>query len=100
MRARAIGLMTMLDGEIPDHKVVAVATGDPEFNGYHQVTEIPPHRLAIIQRFFRDYKQLEKKRVTVDDIQPAERAHSVIAGALEAYKAAYGRPAVSESKPA
>lgn len=99
MRARAIGLMTMLDGDIPDHKVVAVATDDPEFNGYHQVAEIPQHKLAIIRRFFQDYKQLEKKRVTVDEIQPAERAHSVITGALQAYKAAYGRPAVSESKP-
>lgn len=99
MRARAIGLMTMLDGDIPDHKVVAVATDDPEFNGYHQMNEIPPHKLAIIRRFFQDYKQLEKKRVTVDEIQPAGRAHAVISGALDAYQRAYGRPAVSESKP-
>lgn len=99
MRARAIGLMTMLDGDIPDHKVIAVATDDPEFNGYHEMAEIPHHKLSIIRRFFQDYKQLEHRRVTVDDIQPAERGHAVINAALEAYKAAVGRPAVSESKP-
>jgi inorganic pyrophosphatase len=78
--------MTMMDGGIPDHKVVAVATKDPEFSGYHQVNEIPPHKLAIIRRFFQDYKQLEKKSVTVDEIQPAEHAYSVIKSSLEAYE--------------
>ncbi len=100
VEARAIGLMTMLDGNVPDHKVVAVATRDPEFNGYHEVSEIPPHRVSIIRRFFEDYKQLEKKTVRVDDIQRSESACEVIAKSLEAYKRSFKRPGMSEWKPA
>src|SRR6266700_636565 len=32
IHARAIGLMTMLDAGKQDHKIIAVATEDPEFN--------------------------------------------------------------------
>src|SRR5476651_2873290 len=32
--ARAIGLMTMIDSGKKDHKVLAVATDDPEYNGF------------------------------------------------------------------
>jgi len=100
IHARAIGLVTMLDGDVSDHKIIAVATEDPEFNGYHRVDEIPPHKVAIIRRFLQDYKQLEKKTVRVDEIQAAESAWAVVAESLEAYKRSFREPAVSESKPA
>src|ERR1041384_4888529 len=44
--ARAIGLMTMVDAGKKDHKVLAVAVGDPEFNGFRDAHELPPHRLT------------------------------------------------------
>jgi inorganic pyrophosphatase len=90
----------MLDGDVSDHKIIAVATQDPEFSGYHRVDEIPPHKVAIIRRFLQDYKQLERKTVRVDEIQAAESAWAVIAESLEAYKKSFREPAVSESKPA
>jgi inorganic pyrophosphatase len=34
--ARVIGLMTMIDAGKKDHKIIAVATGDPEFKDYHK----------------------------------------------------------------
>src|SRR5437867_416711 len=45
--ARAIGLMTMIDGGKKDHKVIAVATKDPEFNSYNEAAEMPQHRLLL-----------------------------------------------------
>src|ERR1700722_8795950 len=36
VRARAIGLMTMLDSGKRDHKVLAVAIDDPEYSGFHE----------------------------------------------------------------
>ncbi|MBV8513691.1 MAG: inorganic diphosphatase, partial [Acidobacteria bacterium] len=36
VRSRAIGLMTMLDTGKNDHKILAVATDDPEYNGFHE----------------------------------------------------------------
>jgi inorganic pyrophosphatase len=34
IKARAIGLMSMIDSGASDDKIIAVATGDPEFSGY------------------------------------------------------------------
>lgn len=61
--ARAIGLITMMDAGKKDHKIIAVATGDPEFNSYHEANRLPPHRLLVLRRSFQDYKQLEGKVV-------------------------------------
>ena len=83
--ARAIGLMTMIDSGKKDHKIIAVATGDPEFKDYDNADELPPHRLAVLRRFFQDYKQLEYKAVEVDEITPAEKAYPIIEEALHRY---------------
>jgi inorganic pyrophosphatase len=85
IRARTIGLMTMIDAGKKDHKVIAVATEDPEFNSYREAAEMPPHRLNMLRRFFQDYKQLEGKAVEVDEIQPAKIAYPIIEDALGRY---------------
>jgi inorganic pyrophosphatase len=84
--ARAIGLMTMKDQEEIDHKIVAVHVNDPEYNSYRDVHQLPPHKLAVIKRFFEDYKSLEHKRVVVDDILPVDFATPVIEQSLAIYQ--------------
>jgi inorganic pyrophosphatase len=86
IKARAIGLMTMIDGGASDDKVIAVATNDPEFNHYVEANELPSHRLLVLKRFFQDYKQLEGKQVQVEDIRPAYAALNVIEKALASYQ--------------
>jgi inorganic pyrophosphatase len=83
--ARVIGLMTMIDSGKKDHKILAVAIDDPEFNGFRQASELPPHRLTMLRRFFQDYKYLEGKAVEVDEIQEAQLAEPIIHDALERY---------------
>src|ERR1700729_1040841 len=83
--ARAIGLMTMVDGGKRDHKILAVAVDDPEFNSFREASELPPHRLMMLRRFFQDYKQLEGKSVEVDEFQPAATALPVIEESLQRY---------------
>jgi inorganic pyrophosphatase len=85
IHARAIGLMTMIDSGKKDHKIVAVATQDPEFNSYFEASEMPDHRLTMLRRFFLDYKQLEGKAVEVDEIEPAKNAFPIIEDALHRY---------------
>src|SRR5436189_3481679 len=78
VRSRAIGLMTMVDSGKKDHKILAVAMDDPEFNSFREASELPEHRLTMLRRFFLDYKTLEKKLVEVEDFQNAEFAAPII----------------------
>lgn len=91
VRARAIGLMTMIDSGKKDHKVLAVAVDDPEFNTFNEAADLPAHRLAILRRFFLDYKQLEGKQVEVEEFAPAAAAYPIIKSALECYSEARRR---------
>jgi inorganic pyrophosphatase len=84
--ARAVGLMTMIDSGKKDHKIISVATKDPEFNEYKEARDMPEHRLAMLRRFFLDYKQLEDKTVEVNEILPAKEALPVIDDALARYR--------------
>src|SRR5260370_21520232 len=86
--ARTIGLMTMVDSGKRDHKILAVAVGDPEFNSFREAAELPPHRLMMLRRFFHDYKLLERKSGEVDEIQAAELAMPIIDDALQRYSKA------------
>ena len=84
--SRPIGVMTMVDQDELDYKIIAVGISDPEYNTYHDVHELPRHRLAVIRRFFEDYKTLENKKVVVDDILPALDAVPIIQKSLDVYR--------------
>jgi len=86
VKARAIGLMVMKDQDELDHKIIAVHVNDPEYSSYRDVHQLPPHRLAVLKRFFEDYKILEKKAVIVDEILSAVEALPVITEALATYR--------------
>jgi inorganic pyrophosphatase len=75
----------MIDAGKKDHKIIAIATEDPEFNSYREAQEMPPHRMIMLRRFFQDYKLLEGKAVEVDEIRPATEAYPVISDALHRY---------------
>ena len=85
IKARAIGVMTMVDSGASDDKIISVATNDPEFSDYLEARDLPPHRLLVLKRFFQDYKQLEGKQVQVEDIKPGYAAIGVIEKALKRY---------------
>jgi inorganic pyrophosphatase len=85
VNARAIGLMTMIDSGKKDHKILAVAVDDPEYDGFREANELPSHRLSMLRRFFQDYKLLEGKAVEVDEMQGAKTTLSIIEAALARY---------------
>jgi inorganic pyrophosphatase len=104
IHARTVGLMTMVDSGTMDHKIIAVATQDPEFNGYQEASQIPSHYLLTLRRFFQDYKQLEKKTVEVDEIGSAKTAYPVLREALKRYSLKYKKsrthlPKLSRKQP-
>ncbi|EMS55687.1 Soluble inorganic pyrophosphatase [Triticum urartu] len=78
LRAKAIGLMPMIDQGEADDKIIAVCADDPEYRHFNDIKELPPHRLAEIRRFFEDYKKNENKEVAVNDFLPSEDAYEAI----------------------
>ncbi|MBI1190479.1 MAG: inorganic diphosphatase [Tepidisphaera sp.] len=83
--ARAVGMMTMVDHGSPDHKIIAVLMQDPIYSEFQKASDFPKHIFKMLRRFFQDYKQLEGKEVEVDEIMPAEAAHSVIEDCMDRY---------------
>lgn len=51
LRVRPIGVMQMLDQGEQDDKVIAVHADDPEYKGFTDISQLPPHRLAEIRRW-------------------------------------------------
>lgn len=86
MRARAIGLMRMLDEGKGDDKIIAVHVDDPAVNTYRDVSELPPHLTREISSFFENYKVLENKSVEVDPLLGHEAANATIRESLSLYR--------------
>jgi inorganic pyrophosphatase len=85
MRAKAIGVMRMRDDMGRDDKLIAVHIDDPEYRAYHNIADLPPHRLRELQRFFLDYKSLEGKEVIVDAFLGPADAETILREAIALY---------------
>jgi inorganic pyrophosphatase len=90
LRARAIGVITMRDEKGQDDKIIAVHVDDPEYADYHDVSELPPHRLRELERFFLDYKVLEGKTVEVKHLRGRPDAEVTIRAAIKLYAERFG----------
>ncbi|KAK1434947.1 hypothetical protein QVD17_00702 [Tagetes erecta] len=90
LRAKAIGVMPMIDQGEKDDKIIAVCADDPEYRHYNDIKELPPHRLAEIRRFFEDYKKNENKEVAVNEFLPAAEAIKVVKHSISYLSSAKG----------
>ncbi|KAJ1691555.1 hypothetical protein LUZ63_015710 [Rhynchospora breviuscula] len=85
LRAKPIGLMPMIDQGEKDDKIIAVCADDPEFRHINNLSELSPHRLNEIRRFFEDYKKNENKEVAVNEFLPASDAQEAIQKSMDIY---------------
>lgn len=88
LRTRPIGVMSMVDNMEKDDKIIAVHSDDPEYNHYTHIDELPPHKLRELQRFFMDYKALEKgdRKVNVEKLSGPDEAKKIILASIVLYK--------------
>jgi inorganic pyrophosphatase len=85
VRARPLGGLRMVDDKGGDDKIVGVCIDDPAFAHYTAIAELPPHVMRELDRFFRDYKQLEGKLSEVGDMYGRDEALAVIGRSRAAY---------------
>ncbi|RVW95489.1 Soluble inorganic pyrophosphatase 1 [Vitis vinifera] len=87
LRARAIGLMPMIDQGEKDDKIIAVCADDPEYRHYTDIKE-----LALIALLRSDVslknitdKKNENKEVAVNDFLPSTTAVEAIQYSMDLY---------------
>lgn len=85
VRCYPIGVITMIDNGRYDEKIIAIPFGDPTYNSYKDISEIPAHIFDEMTHFFRVYKELEDKETAVNEVLGAEAARNVIAQAIDGY---------------
>ncbi|HWV71589.1 MAG TPA: inorganic diphosphatase [Pseudosphingobacterium sp.] len=86
IEAKVIGVMHMVDGGEQDDKIIAVAKNDMSANYINDLSELPPHTMKEIVRFFQDYKALEGKNVTIEKWMGKSFAYTCIQESLELYQ--------------
>jgi len=86
VRCYPIGLIKMKDRDKADDKIIAIPFGDPQYNGYGDISELPTHIFDELKHFLKVYKQLEDKKVDVSNVLGAEVAKEVIKQAKSFYK--------------
>ena len=91
VRARALGGLRMTDDKGGDDKIIAVCVDDPAYETYTQLSQLPPHITKELERFFRDYKVLEHKRVDIEDFYDLDEALAIMKASRDAYDRGEGR---------
>jgi inorganic pyrophosphatase len=86
IEAKVIGAMEMVDCNERDDKIIAVAEHDMSVNYINDLSELPPHTLVELKRFFEDYKMLEHRNVVVEQFLSKERAYEIIREGINLYR--------------
>ena len=86
VKCRPIGVIKMIDNDQVDEKVIAVPVGDPSWNSYKNIDELPEHILDEMRHFFGVYKQLEGKTTSIVETRGPIEAERIISAAIQRYQ--------------
>ena len=76
--ARILGCLEMSDEKGRDVKILGAAVADPRMADLHDLSDVPPAILRLIEHFFATYKELEGKKVVIGDWMHAADAVRLI----------------------
>lgn len=85
VRCYPIGMISMIDGGRNDEKIIAIPFGDPTYNTYEDITQLPTHQFEEMRHFFRVYKDLENKETAVNEVSGRAEAVDTIGAAINNY---------------
>ena len=85
IRCYPIGAINMIDDDDNDEKIIAIPYGDPTYNVYKSIDELPKHIFDEMAHFFEVYKALEHKNTAVHEIVGRDEAIEIIRKATANY---------------
>lgn len=85
IEVKPIGVFHMEDEKGPDEKIICVPLQDPVWNKMDTLQDLNPHLLSEIEHFFRVYKDLEKKKVSIQGWGTKEDAIKIIKDCFERF---------------
>lgn len=81
-----IGVISMIDSGAPDDKIIAIPFGDPTYNSYKDISQLPQHIFDEMIHFFKVYKMLENKETAIDEAKGVLEAVDIIEASITRYK--------------
>lgn len=85
VRCKPVGVITMEDDGKMDEKIIAIPFGDPSYNVYSSIDELPEHITDEIRHFFTVYKELEGVRTFVSQTEGPAEAIKIIEQSIISY---------------
>ncbi len=85
VRCYPIGVISMLDSGHADDKIIAIPFGDPTYNVYKDISQLPTHVFDEMIHFFKVYKMLENKDTMINEARGVLAAIDIIDDAIEGY---------------
>lgn len=86
VRCYPIGMIKMTDREEEDEKIIAIPFNDPQYNSYKELKQLPDHITNELKHFLTVYKELENKKVLVQEVTGSARAEKAIATAIKYFE--------------
>lgn len=86
IKVRPIGVFNMTDEQGPDAKMLCVPVSDPIWNKLFRLDQVNVHFKREIEHFFEVYKDLEKKKVSVEGWEDEYAAVEVYKSCVERYE--------------
>ncbi len=86
VRCYPIGVVFLTDKDETDEKIIAIPYGDPQYNSYKDISNLPAHILDELKHFLSVYKQLENKVVKVLKTGGSEEAKQAIEQSILLFK--------------
>lgn len=91
VRCYPIGVVFMTDKEETDEKIIAIPFGDPQYNNYRDISELPQHITEELRHFLSVYKELEHKKVKVLETGSNEVAKKTISENIIMFNKTFGK---------
>lgn len=86
IEVKPIAVFKMVDEKGPDAKILCVPKYDSNWNHLKKLSDIPPHLLKEIAHFFSIYKDLEKKKISIEGWADLDVALKIIEDSKQRFK--------------